>query len=83
LAFFVVCGLIGAAVGLLGVHVYLIAEEVKHLPDGGPSRAVAVAAGIRNICFEDGSWVGFASVVFLLAPRAPEIDDEAEPVLAG
>ena len=79
LAFFVVCGLIGVAFGLLGVHIYLITEEVKHLPSaGGLSQAEALAGGIRNICFEVGSLFGFASVVYLLAPRAPEIDGELE-----
>jgi hypothetical protein len=79
LAFFVVCGLIGVAFGLLGVHIYLITEEVKHLPSvGGLSEAEALAGGIRNICFEVGSLVGFASVVYLLAPRAPEMESELE-----
>jgi hypothetical protein len=79
LAFFVVCGLIGVAFGLLSVHIYLITEEVKHLPSAGSlSQAEAIAGGIRNVCFEVGSLVGFASVVYLLAPRAPEMDSELE-----
>jgi hypothetical protein len=78
LAFFVVCGLIGVAFGLFGEHIYLITEEVKHLPSAGLSQAEAIAGGIRNVCFEVGSLVGFASVVYLLAPRAPEMDSELE-----
>jgi hypothetical protein len=83
LAFFAVCGLIGAAFGLLGMHVYLIAEEIDHFPNiVGPSHGVTMAAGIRSICFDDGSLLGFAGVIYLLAPRAPEIDSvqEAAPV---
>jgi hypothetical protein len=76
LAFFVVCGLIGAAVGLLGVHIYLIVEEVRRLPaTDAPSQGEAIAAGIRNIVFEVGSLLGFAGVMYLLAPP-PETDDE-------
>jgi hypothetical protein len=76
LAFFVVCGLIGAAVGLIGVHIYLMVEEVGRLPVSGAfSQGVAVAAGIRGIVIDTGSLLGFAGVVYLLAPP-PEVDDE-------
>lgn len=82
LAFFVVCGLAGAALGLLSMHIYLIVEELDRVRisvnSGGPPSGEIVAAGIRDIVFEVGSLVGLAGVVYLLAP-APELDDELEP----
>ena len=78
LAFFAVCSLVGTAVGLLGVHIYLIVEELNtvHVVSQGE----IVGEGIRDIAFEVGSLLGFASLVYLLAP-APELDIEldAEP----
>ncbi len=69
LAFFTVCGLLGAALSLLGIHVYLIAKEIDHLHEFGSDKAELLAEGIRDILFEAGSLVGLAAIVFLLAPR--------------
>lgn len=79
LAFFLVCGLIGSALGLIGVHIYLIVEELKHLQPGVIQGEV-VGGDLRNIIFECGSLLGLAGVVYLLAP-APEVVDTpvAEP----
>lgn len=83
LAFFVVCGLIGAGLGLLGVHIYSIIEEVDHVTGGEYPKGVFVAAGIRAMVFEVGSLFGIASIVYLLAPRPSEVDDELELDPAG
>jgi hypothetical protein len=84
LAFFFVCGLIGAAVGLAGVDIYSIVQElnVRPLLGGGVGQGVLVASGIRGLVFEVGSLLGLAGIVYLLAPPA-EIDDaaEAEPAI--
>jgi hypothetical protein len=78
LAFFVVCGLIGAAAGLLGVHIYLIVEAVGHFP--GATKGEELAAGIRDIVFDVGSLLGFAGVIYLLAPPpGTEGEPEIEP----
>lgn len=78
LAFFVVCGLIGAAVGLLAMHIYLIVTELDHLTgNAGLTQGEVVAAGIRDIAFEVGSLLAFTSIVYLLAP-APESDEETQ-----
>jgi divalent metal cation (Fe/Co/Zn/Cd) transporter len=70
LAFFTVCGLLGAALSLLGIHVYLIAKEIDHLHlELVSDKAELLAGGIRDILFEVGSLVGLAAIVFLLAPR--------------
>lgn len=70
LAFFTACGLLGAALSLLGIHVYLITNEIDHLHrELGVDKAEVLAAGMRDILFEVGSLIGFAAIVFLLAPR--------------
>lgn len=79
LAFFLVCGLVGAAAGLLSTHIYIVVEELKHLPSRA-SQGEIVAGFLRNLSFELGSLLGFAGVVYLLAP-APEIDAEFEAEL--
>jgi hypothetical protein len=78
LAFFFVCGLIGAAVGLLSMDIYSIVQELdSRLLGGGPSQRVLVAADIRSLVFEVGSLLGLAGIVYLLAPP-PEIDGAPE-----
>jgi hypothetical protein len=85
LAFLVVCGLLGAALGLAGVHVYLVVEELNRFHDlpNNYNKGAFVAQGLLDILFECGSLVGFASVVYLLAPP-PDAEDEpqAEPATA-
>jgi hypothetical protein len=78
LAFFAVCSLVGTAAGLLGLHIYSIVEELNNV--SAVSQGEIVAGGLRNIAFDVGSLLGFASVIYLLAP-APELDIEldAEP----
>lgn len=77
LAFFLVCGLLGAALGLVGVHVYVLVEELSrfHGLPGDFDKGALVAAELRTTVFEVGSLIGFASVVYLLAPP-PELEDE-------
>lgn len=85
LAFLLVCGLLGAAAGLLGVSVYTIVEELKHVPpviSAGAGEGELVAGFLRNLVFEDGSLLGFAAVVYLLAP-VPELDIEPEAEVAS
>jgi hypothetical protein len=77
LAFFVVCGLLGAAIGLLGLHIYLMVEELNRVSGNVESRGEIVAEVLRNIAFEVGSLLALASVIYLLAP-APGQDVEAE-----
>lgn len=70
LAFFTVCGLLGTAFSLLGMHVYLIIEDIRHLHrEIGIDKAEVLAGGIRTVLFEVGSLTGLAAIVFLLAPR--------------
>jgi len=81
LAFFLVCGMLGAALGLLGVHIYLIVEELDHVSGTVALHREIVGEGIRDIVFEVGSLLGFAAVIYLLAP--PLEDDEDPEALAA
>jgi hypothetical protein len=71
LAFFVVCGLLGAALGLVGLHVYSIVEALDRSGSfGGFGKGEVVAVGLRSMLWEAGSLCGLAIVVYLLAPPA-------------
>ena len=82
LAFFLVCGLLGAALGLIGVHVYLIVEELDRLSGTVAAHGEIVGEGVREIVFEAGSLVGFAAVIYLLAP-APDEDKDLETLASA
>jgi hypothetical protein len=75
LAFFLVCGLAGAALGDVGLHVYLI---VRLAEDARGPQAEFVATELRLMTFEAGSLAALAAIVYLLAP-APEHEPEDEP----
>jgi hypothetical protein len=78
LAFFVVCGLLGAAAGLLGVQTYNLVEETnlggESLLHGGE----LIGLGLQGMAFEVGSLLALTSIVYLLAPE-PGHELEAEP----
>jgi hypothetical protein len=74
LAFFAVCGLLGAALGLVGLHIYSIVHGL-----GGTSgrfRSELVATGLNGMLWEAGSLIGIATAIYLLAPAA-EITGQA------
>lgn len=73
LAFFLVCGLWGAALGTMALHVYLIVRELETAHEA--FGAVDVAEELRLMAFDAGSLTALASIVYLLAP-APEADEE-------
>src|ERR1700679_1155671 len=77
LAFFAVCGLLGAALGLLGLHVYSTVENFH----GFGERGAILAGSLESMLWDTGSLAGLAFAVYLLAPRAktgaertPDID---------
>lgn len=77
-AFFVVCGLLGAALSLVGIEIYLIVYSIENAPDG-IDNAEIVATGIRNILIYPGLLVGLAGIVYLLAARHDKLSALAEP----
>lgn len=78
MAYFVVCGLLGAALGLIALRLYVMVEDL----DGGgldsfsgsAGRSV-LAGGLAEILFECGALLGVAAIVYLMAPaRTAERD---------
>jgi hypothetical protein len=81
LAFFVVCGLLGTALGLVGLHIYSIVNQLNHF--GGfaglrNEKAELLADGLEDMLWEAGSLFGLAIAVYLLAPPAEVVDEPAD-----
>ncbi len=80
LAFFVVCGLLGAAFGLVGLHIYSIVNQLNHFGGLGVFRsekAELLASGLESMLWEAGSLFGLAIAVYLLAPPAEIASQDA------
>jgi predicted phage tail protein len=67
LAFFVVCGLLGASLGVVGVQIYSIVRQAEVFERVGGS--ALVADGLSALLWQAGVLLGLAAVVYLLAPR--------------
>jgi hypothetical protein len=78
MAFFVVCGLLGLALALLGEHMYLLANDLEHIGRVGLSKGEVVAGVLRNVAVEDGTVLGLAFAVYLLAPRVARTYEPGE-----
>lgn len=78
LAFFAVCGLLGAALALLGLHIYSIVEDLNKLGERGP----ILASGLESMLWDTGSLVGLAIAIYLLAPRAKTGGERAPNIAA-
>jgi hypothetical protein len=74
MAFFVICGLCGAVVGLFGLNIDAMIKQAESLGRGGFEQ-VAVASGLLNILRDCGSVAAFALIAFLLAPRPSDQPD--------
>jgi uncharacterized membrane protein YhhN len=68
IGFFAVCGLLGAALALLGLHVYDTIEAVSG--SSGDFRRTILAGGLAEILFDPGILLGLGVGVYLLAPKA-------------
>lgn len=69
LAFFVVCGLLGAALSTVGLHIYSTAHELEHIGEPFMNSGQIFAGEIRSMLFEAGALVGLAAILYLLAYR--------------
>ncbi len=78
IAFFAICGLLGAGLGIVGLHIYLMVRELETF--GGESRfennASILASGLLSIMLDAGTVFGLATITYLLAPHS---DEQAEP----
>lgn len=71
MAFVTVCVLLGAALGMVGLHVYSLIDELKHATSG-LSEPEILAAILRDILLDAGTLLGLAGIVYLLAPPGEE-----------
>lgn len=70
LVFLLVCGLLGAALSLVGLNLYSIIHDLQRSGDSGLADTFVVAGGLRDMSFEAGTITGLAALLYLLAPRA-------------
>jgi hypothetical protein len=68
LSFLVVCCLLGAALGIVGLRIYGIANGLSD--SNGFFKSEIVTQGLSSMLWEAGSILGIATVVYLLAPSA-------------
>jgi hypothetical protein len=69
-AFFAVCGLLGAALGVIGLHLYVIVEASRFL------RNAFVAGQLSDMLFQAGAILGLGMAIYLLAPRSTGTSQE-------
>jgi hypothetical protein len=79
IALFVVCGLVGTALAMVGLHIYSIVQALDQIGEGvkAVGKGEIVASGLADLSWEAGSVIALAAVVYLLAP--PPIDATVEP----
>jgi len=69
IAFFIVCGLCGAVVAIVGAYIYLIVRDVEQ---SGKLEILNPIAGLLAAMLRDGGTVaGLALIAYLLAPKPP------------
>jgi hypothetical protein len=71
-AFWIVCGLVGAATGAVGLDVY---ETVRRMEQGGlkllyNGNGNVLASGLSGALFDGGTLLGFAAIVYFLAAKS-------------
>jgi hypothetical protein len=71
IAFFVVCGLSGAALGLVGINIDQLVRGLEESEGSGRLRALIVSNGLTDILRDAGTIAGLALIGYLLAPKAP------------
>ncbi|HEY1688706.1 MAG TPA: hypothetical protein VGF95_07550 [Solirubrobacteraceae bacterium] len=66
LAFFTVCGLLGIALSLFGLHIYSTVKELDVVHFG---KGLTLAGELEVLLKEVGAILGLAGILYLLAPR--------------
>jgi hypothetical protein len=79
IAFFAICGLIGAGLGVVGLHIYGTVRELEGAEGLGrfDDNAGLLASGLLQILLDGGTVLGLATVAYLLAPH------EEQPAQTG
>ena len=71
IAFFVVCGLSGAALSLIGINIDSIVRQLER-GGGGDLTTFILTNGLASIFRDAGTIAALSLVAYLLAPKAPE-----------
>jgi hypothetical protein len=82
IAFFAVCGLLGAAAAVFGLDIYGIVEAVSESYAVLAKRRV-LADGLGSLLWQTGVLVALALAVYLLAPPLDEDPPPAAPAPAA
>jgi hypothetical protein len=74
IALFVVCGLLGIVLALVGLHIYSIVQAVDQIGGGvkASGKGEIVASGLASMSWEAGSVLALTIVVYLLAQPSTE-----------
>jgi hypothetical protein len=80
LAFFAVCGLLGAALSVFGLRIYTLVEDLSQRI--GLASRVTFADEVGTLLWESGLLVALAFTVYLLAPRARAGDEAVAPLVS-
>ncbi len=77
LAFFAVCGLLGAGLGLVGLRIYGIVRTLEERSRGlGVSdKGDFLASGLAGMLYDGGTIFGIALIVYLLAPPDEALEE--------
>jgi hypothetical protein len=77
LTLFVICGLLGVAVAMVGLHLYLIATALERsdILGHGP----LLANELVDMLWDVGALVGLALIVFLMSQRLDARDPSPSP----
>lgn len=70
-----VCGLLGMALAVVGLHIYGIVE----IEDGGRFGRIELAGELMSMFTDAGPLIGLAIVAYLLAPEPDAIDESSVP----
>ena len=73
-AYFVVCGLAGAVVAVLGIHVWQIGHLAKITEGPKYLHEEGIIGYVDSLMWEVGSLGGLALIAYLLAPKVPPSD---------
>ena len=74
LAFFVVTGLLAAALALAGLHIYTLINQLDR-SEFHVENSEIIATVIRNMLWQAGTIFGLARVIYLLAPSPEDVDE--------
>lgn len=72
-AILVICGLSGAALAAIGIHVDLIVRTLQAGGDLGANeyRVLAVGRELTSLLLDSGVLAGLAAIAYVIAPKPP------------